>query len=255
MFSAFGSLINDDLETGLIETFQSGTHEDRTDECYMENGRIMCSTGGASRTTQSTSSDGTNDPQTKPAVIRASYNPAVTEQFQNGTRPVTESSSSDSETSDSSDPEIEEANEDEARQRRVDSSNSTLREFEERQQARRPTTTPATMVTDEPDETSQVLDEPDETSQVLDEPEETGPTITEQFTNMNGDIVKRATSSNLLLKAVLFSCVFYILTHSDTRNFIMNKVLKSVKWIKSEHYEYIGVLLFFLLFYIISIFL
>ena len=109
------------------------------------------------------------------------------------------------------------------------------------------------MVTDEPEDEPE--DEPKETGPVKNEPEETGPTITEQFTNMNGDIIRRATSSNLLLKAVLFSCVFYILIHSDTRDFVMNKMLKSAKWIKPQHYEYIGVLLFFILFYIISIFL
>ena len=42
MFSAFGSIINDDLETGLIETFTSNNYSDSTNNCYIDGERIMC---------------------------------------------------------------------------------------------------------------------------------------------------------------------------------------------------------------------
>ena len=36
MFSAFGSIINDDLETGLIETFTWNNYSDSTNNCYID---------------------------------------------------------------------------------------------------------------------------------------------------------------------------------------------------------------------------
>ena len=85
--------------------------------------------------------------------------------------------------------------------------------------------------------------------------DETEEDVTEQFSNMNNNHLKRAKSTNLLLKAILFSCVFYILVHNDTRKLIMKNLTKSIKMFKNSHYEYISVVIFFIVFYIISIFL
>jgi len=275
MFSAFGSMINDDLETGLIETFSSNNYSDATNNCYLDGERIMCRNNNGSSSNNNTttqvqedpdSSSGSNNtptqdssPQlTQPRVIRQlpdSRNPSVTEQFQNMTQQSQEESSESSSSESDSDPELEEADNEDTVQRKSEGNNSRVRAMYERE---RPQTTPASSVADDQDDpvvtTGSVVDESDEEDDEEDSTESTGPAVTEQFTNMKS-VAQKATSSNLILKGVLFSCVFYILVHDETRKKVMKELTKSMKFLKSDHYEYISVLIFFVLYYIISIFL
>ena len=272
MFSAFGSIINDDLETGLIETFASNNnYSDSTNNCYIDGERIMCRNNNLnSRNVVATSpvddppddtsinntpTKNTSTPQpTQPRIIRQfpDNNTIVTEQFQNMTQQSQDDSSSESSSSDSdSDPELEEADKEDEIQRKSEGKNARVRVMYERE---RPPTTPAAAVTveeEEPDATTSVEDESEDEEETK---ESTGPAVTEQFTNMKS-VSEKATSSNLILKGILFSCVFYILIHDETRKKLMNNLTKSVKFLKSEHYEYISVIIFFILYYIISIFL
>jgi len=276
MFSAFGSMINDDLETGLIETFSSNNYSDSTNNCYVDGTKIMCkSNNGSSRNNTTTQvqddpeeEQGSNNtptqdssPQpTKSRVIRKfpdDPNPSVTEQFQNRTQQSQEESSESSSSDSDSDPELDAADNEDAKQRESEGKNSSVNDMNRRE---RPQTTPASAVVDDPDVTSgSVLDESDESDESgesgdEDSTESTGPAITEQFSNMKS-VAQKATSSNIILKGVLFSCVFYILVYDETRKKVMKELTKSMKFLKSEHYEYISVLIFFVLYYIISIFL
>ena len=148
-----------------------------------------------------------------------------------------------------SDPELEEADKEDAVQRKSEGKNARVRAMYEENGLpngrcnfrRRRRTRSTTSVEDESDDEEETK-------------ESTGPAVTEQFTNMKS-VSEKATSSNLILKGVLFSCVFYILIHDETRKKLMNNLTKSVKFLKSEHYEYISVIIFFILYYIISIFL
>ena len=272
MFSAFGSIINDDLETGLIETFTSSNYSDSTNNCYIDGERIMCrNNNNRNITTQviedlgpeaapnNTPTQNISTPEpTQPTIIRQFPNTtetSVTEQFQNRTMQAEEESSSESSSSESdSDPELEEADKEDAIQRKSEGNNARVRQMYRRE---RPQTTPAAAVSleDEPEPTSTVnVDVEDETDDEEEKTESTGPAVTEQFTNMKS-VSEKATSSNLILKGVLFSCVFYILIHDETRKKLMNSLTKSVKFLKSQHYEYISVVIFFILYYVISIFL
>ena len=81
-----------------------------------------------------------------------------------------------------------------------------------------------------------------------------GGKIREGFSNKN-EIVNKALSLNLLLKSVLFACLFYILAHSDTKNFVIKRVFKNVRGLKADHYIYVAMILFFIAFYVLSLFL
>lgn len=273
MFSAFGSIINDDLETGLIESFTSHNYSDSTNNCYIDGGKIMCRNDNVNSqnntTTQvdedsgeetgsnNTPTQNTFSPQpTQPRVIRQfpdNNETSITEQFQNRTQQSQddESSSESSSSESDSDPELEEADNEDAVQRKSEGNNARVRAMYKRE---RPQTTPAVAAVDnqdDPEATSAVEDESDDDETT----ESTGPSVTkEDFSNMKS-ISEKATSSNLILKGVLFSCVFYILIHDETRKKLMNHLTKSVKFLKSQHYEYISVIIFFILYYIISIFL
>ena len=54
---------------------------------------------------------------------------------------------------------------------------------------------------------------------------------------------------NLLLKALLFSCLFYIVAHPDTRGFL----LKNIKLLKKVDYSIVSMVVFFVFYYVLSI--
>ena len=68
----------------------------------------------------------------------------------------------------------------------------------------------------------------------------------------NGDIAQKATSMNTILKAVMITCLFYVLAHKDAKKYIMGNFFKNVK---GENYLYIAMVVFFIVFYLISVFL
>tara|TARA_Y100000389_G_scaffold173739_1_gene183143 strand:- start:12 stop:584 length:573 start_codon:yes stop_codon:yes gene_type:complete len=72
----------------------------------------------------------------------------------------------------------------------------------------------------------------------------------EHFSNQ--EVVEKATSMNTVLKAVMITCLFYVLAHKDAKKYIMGNIFKSVK---GENYLYIAMVIFFIIFYIISVFL
>ena len=68
----------------------------------------------------------------------------------------------------------------------------------------------------------------------------------------NKEISQKATSMNTILKTVMITCLFYVLAHKDSKKFIMGNVFKKVK---GEYYLYIAMAIFFVVFYIITVFL
>ena len=52
----------------------------------------------------------------------------------------------------------------------------------------------------------------------------------------------------LLLKSLLFACLFYLLAHGDTKNVLL-KVVK----IDKAHYLYLATVLFFIIYLILNI--
>ena len=72
----------------------------------------------------------------------------------------------------------------------------------------------------------------------------------EHFSNQ--EIAQKATSMNTILKAVMITCLFYVLAHKDAKKYIMGNFFKSVK---GENYLYIAMVIFFIVFYLISVFL
>ena len=186
MFSAFGSILNDDMENGLMENFATN----KKSKCLMVDGTSYCPENNT--TTTSSDSEGDGDG---------------------------EGGGGDD------DPE----------------------------QTSAPTTGIATTSTTEENEEIS-SDEEEEAAEEEEENEGFRGSRKEHFTNHN-EVAKKALSMNLFLKAVLFTCLFYILAHNDTRDFIIKKVFKSAKAVKSKHYLYIAMVLFFIVFYILSVFL
>jgi hypothetical protein len=72
----------------------------------------------------------------------------------------------------------------------------------------------------------------------------------EHFSN-NGD-ERGFLSLHLFLKSIMIACLFYILAHPDSKQFILGKVFKNIK---SDNYLYVAMVLFFIVFYVIGIFL
>ena len=149
------------------------------------------------------------------------------------------SSSSDSDTSD-----------EEENQNRVEESNERETEPDAPEPAT-PSPSPAatTQATESDNEEGVSSEEEDD-----EEDEETTETFyggnIEHFSNK--EVVEKATSMNLILKGVMITCLFYVLAHKDTKKYIMGKVFKSVS---SQNYLYIAMVLFFLVYYIISVLL
>lgn len=97
-----------------------------------------------------------------------------------------------------------------------------------------------------------------EESSVDKKKDEESPSVTEPFFGgniehfSNKDVAQKATSMNTILKAVMITCLFYVLAHKDAKKYLMGKVFKNVK---GENYLYIAMVIFFIVFYIISVFL
>ena len=64
----------------------------------------------------------------------------------------------------------------------------------------------------------------------------------------NRNTIAHNFNMKLLLKSLLFSCLFYLLAHSDTRNTLL-KVLK----VDKEYYLYLGTAIFFIIYLILNI--
>ena len=66
----------------------------------------------------------------------------------------------------------------------------------------------------------------------------------------SGEMKTRALSLSTILRSVLFACLFYILAHPDTRNYL----LKNLKFLKQFDYLAVSMVLFLVLHYFLSIF-
>ena len=103
-----------------------------------------------------------------------------------------------------------------------------------------------------PSPTTTGADEPE------DEPEdEPSPTTTEGFLGSNTiekfsgrEMREKATSLTVVLRSVLFACLFYILAHPDTRSYL----LKNLKFLKQFDFLTVSMVLFLVLHYVLSIF-
>jgi DNA mismatch repair ATPase MutL len=76
----------------------------------------------------------------------------------------------------------------------------------------------------------------------------TGSMNIEHFSGQN--VRERLLSLNLLLKSLLFACLFYIIAHPDTKAV----VLKNIKFLKRADYLVVSMVIFFICYYILSIF-
>ena len=59
-------------------------------------------------------------------------------------------------------------------------------------------------------------------------------------------------SSNVLLKALMMSCLFYVLAHNDTRKYLVKNIFKSIG---DKYYLFGAMVIFFVLYYLINLFL
>lgn len=98
----------------------------------------------------------------------------------------------------------------------------------------------------EAEESSQQAEEQSPNNDVEEESEET----VEGFSNMNSNNVggRSLWSLDLLLKAVLFACLFYVLAHSKTRAFVSKHVVRN-----KEHGSYVLMLVFALVYYLLHL--
>ena len=98
----------------------------------------------------------------------------------------------------------------------------------------------------EAEESSQQSEEQSQNNDVEEESEETF----EGFSNMNSNNVggRSLWSLDLLLKAVLFACLFYVLAHSKTRAFVSRHVVRN-----KEHGSYVLMLVFALVYYLLHL--
>ena len=63
-------------------------------------------------------------------------------------------------------------------------------------------------------------------------------------------IQDRVLNLNLLLKSLLFACLFYIVAHQDTKTYL----LKNLKFLKGFDYLIVSMVIYFVCYYILSIF-
>ena len=103
---------------------------------------------------------------------------------------------------------------------------------------------------DEEDEEVDAEEEEDEDENEEDEEESNTPN--ENFSNIehfeNSNKLFNQMNMKMVLKALLFSCLFYLLSHSDTRDVFM----KSIN-IRKSQYLYLGTVLFFVGYLILNI--
>lgn len=244
MFSAFGSMISDDMENGLIETFEAhGNNKAKkangakttcnaTEVCEKRGSekwcRMKCKEPFVGDESDSESSDSSSDDEEKDAQDEDQRENDKVNHFFGGNEPTKTTPGEGSKLSEDSQGSLEYDPEDEP----------TL-------------TTPAT--------SSSVNDETVDEDDVTPTFENTSKTepfqgSMETFANRN-ELAQKATSINVVLKSVLFACLFYILAHNDSRDFVVKTLFKSVKAVKNDHYIYIAMVLFFIVCYVISIFL
>ena len=124
--------------------------------------------------------------------------------------------------------------------------------------------TSSTTAAADPDSEEDVVDEQDEVESFVDYREEiseptpgretfVGSNTIEHFTNNSLETTKeKIFSPNNLLKAIMVTCLFYVLAHKDTQDYVLKNILPSVK---PSMYLYLAMALFFVLFYLISVFL
>ena len=108
---------------------------------------------------------------------------------------------------------------------------------------------------EEEEDEEEVEDEEESTTTAVEEEDESG--IEESFSgSMNVEhfsgknVTEKVLSLNLLLKSILFACLFYIIAHPDTKVFL----LQNLKFLKKSDYLMISMVLFFICYYILSIF-
>jgi hypothetical protein len=99
------------------------------------------------------------------------------------------------------------------------------------------------------DDESDEEDEEDEDEEDTDENEPFVGNRIEGFSgNNNRNSISRNFNMKLLLKSLLFACLFYLLAHGDTKNVLL-KVVK----IDKAHYLYLATVLFFIIYLILNI--
>ena len=70
----------------------------------------------------------------------------------------------------------------------------------------------------------------------------------EHFDNGSSSVLSRCLNVNLLLKAVLFACLFYILAHNDSRKVILKYIN-----VGNQNYLYVASVLYFLVYMVLNI--
>jgi len=183
-------------------------------------------------------------------------------------RLAAENISSESETSDS---EMEEANNEEeisnnnsSNNNSSSGSNENVNESDSSSGSESEDENTTSTTAADPDSEEDVVDEQDEVEPFVDFREEiseptpgretfVGSNTIEHFTNNSSESTKeKAFSPNTLLKAIMVTCLFYVLAHKDTQNYLLKNIFNNVS---PSMYLYLAMALFFLLFYLISVFL
>ena len=87
---------------------------------------------------------------------------------------------------------------------------------------------------------------------------EDGDDVDEPFTNRNviegfagsSLTLNKLMNFNLLLKSILFACLFYILAHPQTRSFITKNVFKKMK---KTQYLYVAMVIYVVVYYVLNL--
>lgn len=224
MFSEFGAPIIEGFDSG--DSSSSGFVA-RPDCTTTSDGTIMCPPSGSSSGSAQSSGSGSSSGSAQPSGSG--------------------DSSSDSSGSETSDSEEGEFNEDTTEDPTETPTVTTTPPTESG-------TTDAYVAEEETAEEDSADDEDDD--------DDNDPTATTESTEnffggeiehfSNQEIAQKATSMNTILKAVMITCLFYVLAHKDAKKYIMGNIFKKVK---GENYLYIAMVIFFIVFYIISVFL
>ena len=85
-------------------------------------------------------------------------------------------------------------------------------------------------------------DEDDETENFM------GGRVVENFEGNSKNLLKNVTDMNLILKSLLFACLFYILAHYETKMFLVK--LFSMR---KRNYLYVATALFLVVYYVLNI--
>ena len=83
------------------------------------------------------------------------------------------------------------------------------------------------------------------------EEEEEVTKTTQVVEGFSGNVsIRQLMNLNLLLKSILFGCLFYILAHPNTRSFVAKNIFKKLK--KSQ-YLYVAMVLFIVVYYVLNL--